>query len=131
MCVGALFLPRPRLARSASRRRHRRSRDPHIAARCIEAVSRVCDALKFRDRAADDGEGGIVPEKKVPVRRPFGVSVLSGNARNPTVLRKRREDRREASSNAPCAPENQWGGDVHIMAAKKKTAKKTAKSKKK
>jgi len=88
-------------------------------------------SLKFSGAATDDGEGGIASKKKVPACRPFGVSVLSGSARNPAVLRKRREETREASSNAPCAPENQWGGDVHIMAAKKKTAKKTAKSKKK
>jgi hypothetical protein len=47
------------------------------------------------------------------------------------TLRKSREDRREAYSNAPRAPENQRGGDVRIMAAKKKTAKKTAKKGKK
>jgi len=45
-------------------------------------------------------------------------------------LRRRREDWREAYSNAPRAPENQRGGDVR-MAAKKKAAKKTAKKGKK
>ncbi|HEY7993071.1 MAG: hypothetical protein ACHQY2_00670 [Candidatus Eremiobacterales bacterium] len=87
-------------------------------------------ALKFEKRRPMIGEGGILHGKKVPARRPFGVSILSGSARNPADLRKRPGRKKEASSNAPCAPENKWGGDVHIMAAKKKTAKKTAKKKK-
>jgi hypothetical protein len=73
---------------------------------------------------------GKSSQQEDSVCRPFGVSVTSGSARYPTTLRKRREDRREAYSNAPRATENQRGG-VRIMAAKKKTAKKTAKKGKK
>jgi len=86
-------------------------------------------ALKFEKRRPMNGEGGILHGKKVPASRPFGVSVLP-EARETRRSSANDGKKKEASSNAPCAPENQWGGDVHIMAAKKKTAKKTAKKKK-
>jgi hypothetical protein len=86
-------------------------------------------ALKFEKRRPMIGEGGILHGKKVPDRRPFGVSVLP-EARETRRFSANDGKNNEASSNSPCAPENKWGGDVHIMAAKKKTAKKTAKKKK-
>jgi hypothetical protein len=53
---------------------------------------------------------GKSSQQEDSVCRPFGVSVPSGSARYPMTLRKSREDRREAYSNAPRAPENQRGG---------------------
>ena len=67
--------------------------------------------LKFGKRQPMNGEGGILHGKKVPARRPFGVSVLP-EARETRRFSANVGKKKEASSNAPCAPENQWGGDV-------------------
>jgi hypothetical protein len=70
-------------------------------------------------------------------KRRFPLVDLSESPYSPEARETRRSSanvgkKRERRPVTPRAPrKTQWGGDVHIMAAKKKTAKKTAKSKKK
>jgi hypothetical protein len=135
VCIGAVFLPRfGQRGRADFVRRNfldRRRRDPTNALRASRPDRRQNRSLKFFPDTADDEKG------ESRLKRRFPLVDLSESPYSPEARETRRssanvgKNRIEASSNAPCAPENQWGGDVYIMAAKKKTAKKTAKSKKK
>jgi len=89
-------------------RRDAISMSTHAIDRAVIALLMV---LKFQNRQPMDTEGGILHGKKVPARRPFGVSVLP-EARETRRFSASVGKKKEASSNAPCAPENQWGGDV-------------------
>jgi len=56
-------------------------------------------------------KGESFTERRFPLVEPFGVSVLP-EARETRRFSANVGKKKEASSNAPCAPENQWGGDV-------------------